>query len=399
MAGAIASTLRVVRIVSCRRCQAPSLNMSLRRLLVVAQKEVRHIARDRRLFFLVTVAPSFLLITLSYVFAMDVQQIDLAVRDLDRTSLSRDLVAHITADGDFVVTAWFQDEWDTHALFVAGVADMVLVIPRGFSSTALSGRRAQVQCIVDGVDALGASQAVGLLHGRVRAFQTRRYGLRTQSADPAVTLAIQDRAWYNESLQSLISMVPGLMAVVLCMPALGFALALAREKELGSFESLIVTPVRGAEYLLGKLLAYEVGGVISAVLALLVATLWFDVPFRASIVDFLVLTAAYVAASTGVSLVVASLVRNQQTAMFVVLMIFFVPSFFLAGLIRPVAEEPLARAVAHVLPPTHYIHISRGLFLKGLGLSSLWGPALSLLAIALVCQIASLLLFDKKLTR
>jgi ABC-type multidrug transport system permease subunit len=181
------------------------------------------------------------------------------------------------------------------------------------------------------------------------------------------------------------------------MPALAFALALAREKETGSFESLIATPVRGAEYLVGKLLAYEISGVFSAVLAWLVATLWFQVPFRGTFLDFLLLTADYLIASMGVSLVVASFVRNQQTAMFLILAIFFVPSFFLSGLFRPVAEEAVARAVAYALPSTHFVSIARSLFLKGLGLLALWRPALALLGIGLACQAISLALFKKKL--
>jgi len=208
---------------------------------------------------------------------------------------------------------------------------------------------------------------------------------------------VRERAWYNRALKSLMSMVPGLMAVVLCMPALAFALALSREKEMGSFESLIVTPVRGVEYLMGKLVAYGLGGVVSGLLALLVATLWFDVPFQGRIGDFVLLTADYMIASMGISLIVASLVRNQQTAMFVVLMIYFVPSFFITGLLRPVAEEPIARAIAYALPSTHFISISRGLFLKGLGLSALETPALALLGIGGICQGLSLLLFKKKL--
>ncbi len=376
--------------------------MSLHRLLVVARKEVRHITRDLRLLFLVTVAPAFLLVTLSYVFAMDVERVDLAVRDLDQTPLSRDLISHITADGDFVVTRWLWDAPDVDELFVQGVADMVLVIPRGFADRALAGRTAQVQCILDGVDALSASQSLSLLQSRVQAFVARTAGSQGSLSVAASTrsgqLSVQDRAWYNESLKSLISMVPGLMAVVLCMPALAFALALAREKELGSFESLVVTPVRGAEYLLGKVIVYELGGVVGGLLALLVATLWFRVPFRGTIHEFVVLTGAYMVASTGISLVVASLVRNQQTAMFLVLMIFFVPSFFLAGLIRPVSDEPLGRAVAYVLPSTHFIDISRSLFLKGLALPALWKPGLALLVIGAVCRVISLVLFDKKLT-
>jgi len=375
--------------------------MSLRRLLVVARKEFCHITRDLRLLFLVTVAPGFLLVTLSYVFALDVGQVDIAVRDLDRTALSRDLVSHITADGDFDVVAWLHQEESVERLLTHRVADIVLVVPRGFSETALSGEPAQIQCIVDGVDALGASQSLGFLESRVRAFVASmarsRAGLGAESLTAVAALEIRERAWYNKGLKSLISMVPGLMAVILCMPALAFALALAREKEMGSFESLIVTPVRGVEYLIGKLLAYEVGGVVSSVLALLVATIWFQVPLRGTVLDFLLLTADYMLASTGISLVVASLVHNQQTAMFLILMIFFVPSFFLAGLLRPVSEEPIARAVAYALPSTHFISISRALFLKGLGLSALRTPALALLGIGLACQVVSLVLFDKKL--
>jgi ABC-2 type transport system permease protein len=378
-----------------------SLSMSFRRLLAIAGKEFYHITRDLRLLFLVTVAPALLLVTLAYVFELDVGQVALAVRDLDRTALSRDLISHVVADGDFTVVAWLQSSESPATLFNRGVADMVLVIPTGFSRAALGGELAQVQCIVDGVDAIAASQSMGRLEGHMNAFVAQmarsRAGLGAESFASVEVLNVDDRAWYNEALKSLVSMVPGLLAVILCMPALAFALALAREKEMGSFESLIATPVRGVEYLTGKLLAYEVSGVLSGALAWLVATVWFRVPFRGTFLDFLLLTADYIIASMGVSLVVASFVRNQQTAMFLILAIFFIPSFFLSGLLRPVAEEPVARAIAYVLPSTHFVGIARGMFLKGLGPAALWRPALALLGIGLACQAISLALFSKKL--
>jgi ABC-type multidrug transport system permease subunit len=191
-------------------------------------------------------------------------------------------------------------------------------------------------------------------------------------------------------------MVPGLLAVILCMPALALALALAREKETGSFEVLIATPVRGIEYLVGKLLAYGASGLVSVVLAWLVATLWFHVPFRGRLSAFLLLAVDYIVASMGISLVVANFVRNQQTAMFLILMIFFVPSFFIAGLMLPVADEPIARALAYALPTTHFITICRSVFLKGMGLAALWKPALTLLGTGITCLSISLALFEKK---
>lgn len=370
--------------------------MSIRRLLAVARKEFRHITRDVRTFFLVTLAPAFLLATLSYVFALDVDRVDLAVRDLDRTPLSRAFLDSLAADGDLTIVAYVQREEEIDSLFARGVADLALVIPHGFADAALGGGPAEVQCVVDGADAIAASQTVGLVESRVQAFAASLHGGRLGSTGGGFDLS--SHAWYNETLKALVSVVPGLLAVILCMPALALALALTREKETGSFENLIATPVRGVEYLVGKLLAYGISGLVSVVLAWLVATLWFRVPFRGSFPAFLLLAADYMAASMGISLVVASFVRNQQTAMFLILMMFFVPSFFIAGLTLPVADEPLARAAAYGLPTTHFITICRGVFLKGLGPAALWKPASTLLVMGIAGQAVSLMLFEKKLT-
>jgi ABC-type multidrug transport system permease subunit len=129
----------------------------------------------------------------------------------------------------------------------------------------------------------------------------------------------------------------------------------------------------------------------------LVATLWFRVPFRGSFLAFLLLTADYMIASMGFSLVIANFVDNQQSAMFLILMVFFVPGFFISGLILPVADEPVARAIAYALPTTHFVTICRGIFLKGLGTVALWKPACILLGLGLAAHIVSIVLFEKKL--
>ncbi|MBN1813768.1 MAG: ABC transporter permease [Anaerolineae bacterium] len=370
--------------------------MSISRLLAVVRKELRHITRDVRLLFLVTVAPAFLLVTLSYVFALDVGRVNVAVRDLDRTPLSRDFIASLDADDDFAVVAYVQQDAEVEPLLVRGAADVVLIIPHGFTDAALGGEPAEMQCIVDGSDSIAAGQTIGLLQQRVSDFVADLLGQR--SVDLDIGFRVSDRAWYNETLKSLVSMVPGMLAVIMCMPALALTLALAREKETGSFEGLIATPVRGAEYLVGKLVAYVVGGIVSLVLAWLVATQWFRVPFRGGFLDFLLLATAYLFASMGVSLLVANFVRNQQTAMFLILMVFFIPSFFIAGLISPVSDAPIARAIAYALPTTHFIAISRGVFLKGLGVVALWRPASVLVGIGAVSLAGSLVLLGKKIS-
>ena len=371
------------------------VNLSPSRLLTITRKEFDHIFRDPRLLFLVITAPAFLLITFSYVFSMDVDRVDIAVRDLDRTSLSRDLLDAITAGDDFVVVSRVDRQAEIEQLFARGMADLVLVIPRGFAEAVTGGGSAQVQCIADGADAITANQAIALLGSRVEAFVA---DLRPGAAGGGLDiLDIRDRAWYNETMDSMVSMVPGMMPIILCMPSLALTLALAREKETGSLESLVATPVRGTEYLLGKLLAYGVGGLMSAALAWLVATVWFRVPFRGSLMTYFLLTADYLFGTLAISIVMAHLARSQQTAMFLILMIFFVPGFFISGLIMPVSNEPVARAIAHLLPATHFMTISRAVFLKGLRAAALWRPALALFGMGAIAFTISLVQFEKKI--
>jgi ABC-2 type transport system permease protein len=209
---------------------------------------------------------------------------------------------------------------------------------------------------------------------------------------------LRSRAWYNATVKSLDSMVPGLLGVVMLMPALALSLALTREKELGTLEGLLATPLGGVEYLLGKMGAYALTGISSILLAWLMAIAWFRVPFRGDLLLLIWLTLDYFLASMGFSLVISTRISSQQTAMFVVLMVFFVPSFFLTGLIDPINRESLsATLTAWALPGTHYMVIARGIFLKGVGIERLLTPSLFLLAMGLAALVMSLAFFRKKL--
>ncbi len=371
--------------------------MSLRRLWAVARKEFFHITRDRRTLFLVTLAPAFLLVTLSYVFSFNVDRADIAVRDLDNTALSRAFLRGITASGDLQIVAYVEREGEETPLFARDRADALLVIPHGFADRVLAGGPATVGCVVDGADAITASQILSLIEGVVDRWAADRVRL-TSSLLPPGYCDVRTLAWYNPTFDALVSVVPGIMAILLCMPSLALVLALTREKEVGSFESLVVTPVRGTEYLLGKLLAYELSGMVSVILSWLVAVAWFHVPFRGRLTVFLSLAAVYLVAGMGISMLIANFIHNQQTAMFLILMVIFVPSFFISGLLLPVADKPVGRLVAYSLPTTHFIAISRGVFLKGLGVAALWPPVRSLLVMGAGNVALSLFLFRKKLT-
>jgi ABC-2 type transport system permease protein len=204
--------------------------------------------------------------------------------------------------------------------------------------------------------------------------------------------------WYNPNLRALDSMVPGLIAVVMCMPAFSIATSLAREKELGTMEGLYATPVGGGDLLTGKLIAYLSCGLVSAVPVVIVGTLWFGVPMRGSFVLFLLLTAVFLLGVLCLSLFLANFLSSQQAAMVVMFLVLFIPSMFLSGLIDPVDRTSLgAEAQANLLPTTHYIVICRGVFLKGVGLRALSGPALALAAMGTVYLALTIKLFKKKL--
>jgi ABC-2 type transport system permease protein len=376
--------------------RVPARRFSLRRLLAIARKELLHIGRDARNLFLVTISPAFLLFLLAYIFSFEVTRLDLAVMDLDRSSLSRRYLESLASSREVTLAHSLESYEEIERLLVAGQADAAVVVPPGFGEAIHRGRPATVQAVVDGADPLVGREVVNSL-----AAQSDAFVLAAGSRGATVALQpvqARTRAWYNAGLESLLSMVPGLLSIVLIMPTLALALALTREKESGTLEGLMATPVSGLEYLSGKLLAYVATGLVSAVLAWLVAVLWFKVPFRGSLAVYLLLAAAYFLACMGAVTVIANFVRSQQTAMFIVLLIFIVPGFFLAGLINPVSQSALVPMLtSYALPGTHFVQISRTVFLKGLGLAYLVQPALILSGMGLGAMILALRTFRKRI--
>jgi ABC-2 type transport system permease protein len=371
--------------------------MSLKRLAAITRKEIRHITRDGRTLLLVVVAPAFLLTMLSYVFAFDADKFTVVVLDQDRTDLSRRYLADLTADRTFEVIAYLNDYSAIEDWLKSGRARVALIIPHGTADQLQAHRPAAVQAVVDGVDSISGQQAVSQLNLRSQMFSLQL--LPAVNSQPIGVIDTRTIAWYNPALRSINSMVPGLIAIVLTMPALALSLAFAREKELGSFEGLAATPIRGVEYIAGKLLAYAGFGMISLIPILLVSLTWFQVPLRGTLLDLGVVTLCYFMATFGLAMLVANFVKTQQAAMLFILLVFFIPSFFLTGLIVPLdASSPTMRVVSDALPATHFIVLSRGVFLKGLDLAELGTPIAILLLIGAVTLGLSLALFRKRIS-
>jgi ABC-2 type transport system permease protein len=376
--------------------------MSLHRTLAIMRKECLHIIRDHRTLFLVTLSPAFLLFTLTYVLTFDVQQVSYAVLDQDRSELSRRYVAGLVSEENVSLTGYVSSYSEVDGWFLRRQASAVVVIPPGFQTDLGRRRSATIQVILDGTDPVIASDALARVRARTQGFivQEELGPLSPSGAALASSLPldVRLRIWYNPGERSLFSLVPGLLGVVLVMPTMSCAVALAREKETGTLEQLLATPMRRAEFWFGKLIPYIVSGLLSCVLAIMVATVWFKVPFRGNVLTFGLLILDFLVATTGLSLLIASFVSSQQAATIGNFLIFFLPSFFLSGLYQPVPKELSPSTLAsYSLPTTYFVTIARGVLLKGVGLAELWPEALALAVLGGVSLGLGMGLFRKKL--
>ncbi len=368
--------------------------MSIRRLISVLRKEYRHILRQPRTLWMVFLSPAFILAALSIIFTSGSSRIDLALWDQDRTPLSRQFAATLSSDDDFSVGRVSNYEEIERSLVNQGI-DAAMIIPPGFADTVQSGNTSSVQVILDGVDTFVAGQATGSLLGHAASFGLT---LSRKLSLPPTPLQIHPQSAYLPQEEERDSMIPGLIPIAFSFPVIAAALALARERETGSLEALVATPVRGLEYLGGKLVAYVTTALAGLLPVWLVAALLFGVPFRGNPVLFVALTTDFLLASIGMALLLGNLVQSQQAATVIALFVFFIPGFFLAGLIDPIdTTNLLGTTVSYLMPSTHFVTICRGLFLKGATLTELWQPTLALLILSIAWTGLGALTFKKRI--
>jgi ABC-2 type transport system permease protein len=370
-------------------------SMSVKRLTSIFIKEYRHIIREPRTLWMVFLSPAFVLIALSLVFTSGSTRVDLAVWDQDLTPLSRQFVATLSSDSDFSIKHVSGHE-EIETSLMGRRIDAAVVIPSGFGDTVQGGETASVQVILDGVDTAVAGEAMGSLLGHAADFGVQ---LSKEYLVAPTPVQVKPKSAYLPKTADRDSMVSGLIPIVFSLPVIAAALALARERETGTLEALVATPVQGLEYLGGKLVAYVTASLAGLLPVWLTASLLFGVPFRGSPALFVILTANFLLASVGLAIVVGNLVRSQQAATVLSLFIFFVPAFFLSGLSDPIDTTDVAGTViSYLMPSTHFVTICRGILLKGASLIELWRPALMLVGLSVVWMALGALTFKKRVT-
>ncbi len=357
------------------------------RVAWVAWKELVQLVRDWRTLAVVLVLPVLMLVLYGYAINFDLQHVALGVQDADGTPAARRLVDAFAGGEAFAVAARPASPAETTRDLDAGRVKAVLVIPRGYAADLAAGRTAQVQLLVDGADSTSATTAIAYAETIVRAHSSaislaavRRRGLR--ATEGLVPVEARVRFWYNPDQRSVNYIVPGLIVVILMMlSTLLTALTVVRERERGTIEQLLVSPLAPGELMLGKLLPYVGIAFVDVLLVVGAGRLLFGVSVAGSAGLLLALAAVFLTAALGAGLLISVTAPSQQAAMTLAMLASQLPSVLLSGFIFPVRAMPDAvRALTNLIPARHFLVIARAIYLKGSGIALLWGPTLVLLA-------------------
>jgi ABC-2 type transport system permease protein len=348
---------------------APRRRLSLVRLGRMIKKEFRQLVRDPKSRPIVFVAPVVQLFLLGYAATTDVKNIRTVVVDHDRTVDSRALVEAHVSTGYFQVVSYSDRTEQVADALDRGDAVVGLIIPPGFSRDLRSGRGAAVQAVVDGSDASVANVAQGYVGRITSSFGAKAVGQMRQPAG----VELRARAWFNPSLESRLFNIPAVMGVLLIMSSLLLtALGVVRERESGTLDQLLVSPLTPTEFMLGKTVPVLGVGLIHLTIFTSLALFWFGVPLRGAVWALVLAALLFLFAGLALGLLMSTVSNTQQEA-FMLLILFFLPAVILSGFLSPIESMPAAfQWVTLVNPIRHFMVILRGLFLKGSGLTELW---------------------------
>jgi ABC-2 type transport system permease protein len=356
-------------------------------------KELIQMRRDRITLAVMLVVPAFQLVIFGFGIRTEVRNLPTVVLDESRSSESRALVAAIENTGNFRVAGEVTSRAEAKALIDRGTARAAIVVPPDFQRDLKRGSGARAQVIVDAADPMASSAAIS---GAALAAQARAADVAGRRADAPPPLEVRVRPWYNPALRSEVYIVPGLIGVLLSLTMiLVTSLAITRERERGTLEQLIVTPISKLSMMLGKIIPFVLVGYVQMTVVLLLGRFLFGVPLRGSLAELYLLSFVFMLGSLGLGLFVSTVARNQAQAMMLSFML-LLPNILLSGFMFPREAMPAPiRWFSTVLPLTYFLRILRGVLLKGVGMAVLWQDGLVLTAMAVVILGLSIQRFSK----
>lgn len=368
----------------------------IRRLVV---KEFIQVLRDPRMKAIVFITPVMQLFLFGYAVTTDVTDITTALYDLDRSYESRELVRQLEASGYFTVRYRPDSPGELAMLIERGTALAALQINRGFGSDLRKGLLTEVQIIVDGTDSNTATVAMDYAN-RIIARYAQSFAARTEAQERMTPggIDLRTRAWYNPDLRSRNYYVPGVIAIIIMLTGLLLtSMAVVREREIGTMEQLMVTPLRPVELMLGKTIPFAAISFFDMALVTIVGVFWFAIPIRGSLLLLTGSTAIYLLSVLGVGLFISTVSKTQQQALMATFL-FYLPAVLLSGFMFPIDNMPeVIQYLTYLNPLRYFLVIIRGVFLKGIGPGILWPQMAALLMLGVAVIAFSSLRFKKRL--
>lgn len=359
-------------------------------------KEFIHYFREKRTIFFLVATPVIQIIIFGYVATMDVNNVSTALYDLDRTSESRELARRLESSGYFTIKNLPESPDEIRGLIDKGDVLCAIQINRGFGKDLQKGIPTEIQVIVDGTDSNTALIAMGYVNRIIGQYSMDMTG-------PAINanlwrLDLRTRVWYNPDLRSRNYMVPGVIALIVMLTGLLLtSMSVVREREIGTMEQLMVTPIRPMELMLGKTIPAAIVGYFDMALVTVFGVFWFAVPINGAILLLVLCTGAYLLSILGIGLFISTISRTQQQAM-TATFFFFQPAILLSGFATPIDTMPVVfQYITYLSPLRYFLVIVRGIFLKGVGIDILWPQIVALLVLGTAILAASALRFKKRL--
>ncbi|MEM9189439.1 MAG: ABC transporter permease [Myxococcota bacterium] len=359
-----------------RHARERPMNASLAMLLAVTKKEIRQTVRDRRMMALLIMAPVVQLTVFGYAVNLDVDDVPTVIVDYDRSRASREHVRRLLADGTLRAAGKVDGTAEAGRLLETGEAAVALVVPPGFEDRLQRGRGATVQAILDGSDpnrSNVAGSAISTYFSQENAALVEEQLARRGSVRPRAAVVVAPRVLFNPELETAVYMVPGVAAMLLMLiTTIIAAMGLSREKEVGTLEQIMVTPVSPSLLILGKIIPFAAVGILDFGIALVVGSAVFDMPLRGSMALLFLATLLYLTVTLGIGLLISTVSGSQQQA-FMGGFLFLLPAALLSGIMTPVHSMPEALQLLTLINPLrHYQEILRGALLRGAGFSDLW---------------------------
>jgi ABC-2 type transport system permease protein len=375
----------------------PRLRRSFRTIRAIMRRELIDVLRDRRSLLLTFLWPISMLVMYGYGIRYDVDNVPLAILDYSETPESRDLTQQMIRSRYFQAVRFARSEHDVEHDLLTDAARAALVIPRDFADRLRAGEPTAVQVLIDGSDSNTATIAQGYALAIVNGYVVRRSAAGAFAAAPGVAarvapgasaaaapIEVRSRIWYNPELKSVNFIVPGVIAIIMMIVgAILTALSIVKEKERGTIEQILVSPIRPLEMIVGKIVPYVAIAFLDLVIIIVAGYVLFAVPIKGSLFQLAIFAVLYLVCSLGVGVFVSTIADNMQTAMIAAIFVSLLPAVLLSGFVFPIENMPVPiQVITYFFPGRYFVTAIRGIYLKRVGLGVLWPEAVFLTAFA-----------------